>query len=433
MPQAEWSLADWLAFQQTQHPKIIELGLDRVREVARRLALLPWAIPSIIVGGTNGKGSTVAFLTAIARACGLCTGTYTSPHLQRYNERVSLDGVAVDDATLTAAFERIERARDGVALTFFEYGTLAALEIFRAQEVRLALIEVGLGGRLDATNLIDAEVAVLCSVGLDHQQWLGPTLEDIGREKAGIFRKSRPVVLGSAAMPASVHAALAALRCKARWIDTDFKVEAAGEGGHWTWRSATQAFESLPAPALAGPIQPRNAATAIAAFLELQPEQRFPAAAALDASTLARALREVHLRGRLQRHPPLHRDDPEWVLDVAHNEDAARVLAASLRSLPSARRTLAVLGVLDDKDAGGIVAALAGLIDGWVLCGVDDPRGGTPESLRARLPSSLPCVVLAPDVAHGCAAARALAGEGDRIVVLGSFHVVGPALEWLGI
>lgn len=425
-------LADWLAHQQAQHPQTIELGLERVREVAQRLALLPWAIPTIIIGGTNGKGSTSAFLTALARAAGWRVGTYTSPHLQRYNERIAIDDAPVGDATLVSAFERIEQAREGVPLTFFEYGTLAALEIFKSQQIDVALLEVGLGGRLDATNIVDADVAVLCSVGLDHQDWLGPTVEHIGREKAGIFRSGKPVILGSTEMPASVRTALAELRCIAHWIDTDFWAEPEDDQGQWRWRGRTQVFESLPPPALQGPIQPRNAATAIAAFLELL-ETRLPQAPPIDAAIVSRALQAVSLRGRFQRLPPQQAGEPEWILDVAHNEDSARMLAESLRGLPRAPRTLAVVGVLGDKNANAILRELDGLVDQWVLCGLEGARGGTPEALRARLPGELASVALAPDVAHGCATARALAREGDRIVVFGSFHVVGPALDWLGI
>lgn len=425
-------LADWLAHQQAQHPKSIELGLERVRAVAERLGLLPWTLPAVIVGGTNGKGSTVAFLTALARAAGLRVGTYTSPHLQRYNERVSIDDQPVDDAELIAAFERIEKACSGTTLTFFEYGTLAALEIFKSRDLDVVMLEVGLGGRLDATNIIDADVAVLCSVGLDHQDWLGPTVEHIGREKSGIFRAGRPVVLGATEMPASVSEALTKLQARPQWIDTDFQAQIAPDGRSWHWQGRSRSFDALPLPALQGPVQPRNAATAIAAFIELLRE-RLPHRPPLDASTVALALRSVRLRGRFQRVPPSTGYEPEWILDVAHNEDSAGVLAASLRGLPPATRTLGVVGVLGDKDAVTIVSRLEGLIDHWVLCGLDGPRGGSPEALRARLPAELPCVALAPDVAHGCAAARALAGGGDRIVVFGSFHVVGPALDWLGI
>jgi len=419
-------LPDWLAHQQAQHPNAIELGLDRVRDVAQRLNLLPAKYPSIIVGGTNGKGSTVAFLTALCRAAGLRTGTYTSPHLQRYNERVAIDGQPVDDATLIRAFERIEQARGDTPLTFFEYGTLAAFVIFDEAAVGAAVIEVGLGGRLDATNIIDADVAVLCSVGLDHQDWLGPTVEEIGREKAGIFRERRPVILGSSDMPKSVHAAIAHLQCPVSQLDQDFFFEQDGES--WRWRGSGHGFESLPLPALKGPIQLRNAATAIAAFLAWQRVCPTP-----SRELVARGLTTAELRGRFQCIAPTQADDPEWILDVAHNEDSARVLAEALKASAVAGKTLGVVGILQDKDAATIGESLAGVIDEWVLCGLEGPRGSTAEDLRARLPASCRSVALAPDVSHGCATARALARRGDRIVVFGSFHVVGPALDWLGL
>jgi dihydrofolate synthase/folylpolyglutamate synthase len=425
-------LPDWLAYQQTQHPNAIELGLDRVRQVACRLERVPWKIPSIIVGGTNGKGSTVAFLTALARAVGLKVGTYTSPHLQRYNERIAIDTVPVDDAALIAAFERIEAAREGVPLTFFEYGTLAAFEIFGRERIDVAIVEVGLGGRLDATNIIDADVAVLTSVGLDHQEWLGATVEDIGREKSGILRAGKPVVLGATSMPKSVRLAIDALGARAREIDVDFRIESAGEGAEWCWQDALRRYAPLPPPALHGPIQPRNAATAIAAFLELlAAHPQLAPIPSIDA--IATAMRRVELRGRFQRIAPQSALDPEWILDVAHNEDSAQVLATALRSLPRARRTVAVIGVLGDKDAAAIAQQLETVIDEWVLCGVAGPRGGSAEALRSRLPATLRTIALAPDVSHGCATARALAGAADRIVVFGSFHVVGPALDWLRI
>ena len=407
-------LTDWLAHQQAQHPNAIELGLERVREVAERLDILPWSIPSVIVGGTNGKGSTVAYLTSIARTLNLSVGTYTSPHLQRYNERVAIDGQPVDDATLERAFERIEAARGAISLTFFEYGTLAAYEIFKQASVDVAIIEVGLGGRLDATNIIDADVAVLTSIGLDHTEWLGPTREHIGREKAGIFRRGRPVVLGNADMPKSVHQALADLCCQAIWPEVD--------------------DARRPSPALPGPIQRANAAAAVAAFEALLTARtELGAPAPLEYRLIETALRTVTLRGRCQRIEPQVAGEPEWVLDVAHNPDAALQLAAALRTLPAAQRCIAVVGVLDDKDAAGIHAALAGEISGWVLVGLEGPRGGDVESLRARWPAVDNVFALAPDVAEGCAVARALSGPGDRIVVLGSFHVVGPALDWLGV
>jgi dihydrofolate synthase/folylpolyglutamate synthase len=414
------TLADWLAHQQAQHPLSIELGLDRVGAVAQRLGLLPYALPSVIVGGTNGKGSTTAFLTAFARAAGLRVGTYTSPHLQRYNERIALDGEPVDDDTLVAAFEAIEAARGDTPLTFFEYGTLAALWVFRTRDVELAVLEVGLGGRLDATNLVDADVAVLCSVGLDHTDWLGPTREHIGREKAGIFRAGHPVVLGSADMPRSVRARIAELGCDAVWPGHGYEIEAVLDG--------------LPEPALQGAVQRGNAAAALTAFRALL--RRRPALArrcAPEPAWAAEGLRGARLRGRFQRLGPLAPDAPEWILDVAHNEDSAQSLASSLAATPCEGRTRAVVGILADKDAAAIGRTLAASIDEWVLCGLPGERGVDAEALRRVLPPACRSVALAPDIAHGCGAALALSRPGDRIVVFGSFHAVGPALDWLGL
>ena len=414
------TLADWLAHQQAQHTRDIDLGLERVGAVAQRLGVLPYPIPTVIVGGTNGKGSTTAFLTSLGRAAGLKVGTYTSPHLQRYNERIAIDGEPVADAALVEAFEVIESVRDETPLTFFEYGTLAALQLFRSQAVDLAVLEVGLGGRLDAANLIDAEVAVLCSVGLDHTDWLGPTREHIGREKAGIFRAGRPVVLGSADMPKSVHDCIAALDCAAVWPGEGYEIETVLAG--------------LPALGLSGPIQRGNAAAALVAFRALV--ERQPALAhrrVLDAAWAGEGLSKARLRGRFQRLAAVSPGGPEWILDVAHNEDSARTLAESLAALPCRGSTYAVVGILADKDAAAIGRVLASSIDGWVLCGIAGERGVDAETLRGRLPSACRSVALAPDIGHGCATAAALASAGDRVVVFGSFHAVGPALDWLGL
>ena len=423
------SLNDWLAQQLAQHPKEIDLSLERVRAVAQRLGLLPWRLLTVIVGGTNGKGSTVAMLTALGRAAGLRTGTYTSPHLQRYNERVAIDAVPIDDASLCAAFERIESARGqgdaAISLTFFEWGTLAAFEIFAREAVDLVVLEVGLGGRLDATNIVDADVAVLCSVSLDHTEWLGPTVEHIGAEKAGIFRPGRPVILGNADLPRSVYAALESLACDARRPGREFAVREQGVGS-WVWAAGARALGPLPYPALEGPVQLANAAAALAAFDALG---HVP----LTTEIAARAFRDVRLRGRFQRVAEFPVGGPEWILDVAHNAGAAAALAQTLRATPCAGRTLAVVGILADKDAHAIGAALAPVVDEWVLAGLDGPRGCDAEQLRRRLPDDCRSTVLAPNVHEACAAALALAERGDRIVVFGSFHTIGPALDWLGL
>jgi dihydrofolate synthase / folylpolyglutamate synthase len=418
------SLADWLAWQQQLHPRSIDLGLARVQAVAQRLGLLPVAGRTAIVAGTNGKGSTTAFLAALARVHGHRTCRYSSPHLVRYAERIALGDAAGErlagEGELVAAFERIEAARGSESLTFFEFGTLAALLLGRDGACEATVLEVGLGGRLDATNIVDADVAVLCSIGLDHRDWLGNTLEDIGREKAGVFRAGQQVVLGSDAMPVTVHERLAALGVRPAIAGRDFHWQRLDDG-RWDYHDGEVALMGLPAPALAGRIQYRNAATAIRAARALLAPQ------ALAGDAVAVALRGVQLPGRLQFIP----GEVEWVLDVAHNEPAAAALAAELAARPARGRTIAVLGMLGDKDAAAVVQRLRGCVQAWVLCSIDEPRGLAAAALQARLAPGLEVAALEPGVAQACARAAGLATPGDRILVCGSFHTVGPALQWL--
>jgi len=327
------TLDEWLTLQESVHPQSIDMGLERVSQVAGVLGVATAASPVITVGGTNGKGSVVAHLEALLGALGVHAGVFTSPHLVRYNERIRIGGSEVDDADLVAAFERIEGARGATTLTFFEYNTLAALLLFADAKVDAAVLEVGLGGRLDATNLVDADVAVLASVGFDHREWLGDSLELIGAEKAGIFRAGRPAVLGTPEMPASVQAAIARLAAQPVVAERDFRWQV--HSGRWDYHGLELSLHSLPPSALAGAIQYRNAATAIAALealraaAENRPEIVALAArlAALDERTVAAALGRVRLPGRIQIIP----GPVEWILDIAHNEPAARVLAAQLR------------------------------------------------------------------------------------------------------
>jgi dihydrofolate synthase/folylpolyglutamate synthase len=415
------TLAEWLELHESVHPKSIDLDLARVGKVADALALRPVPYPVITVGGTNGKGSTVAHLESLLVALGERTGAFTSPHLLRYNERIRIGEEEAGDAELIAAFERIEAARGATTLTFFEYNTLAALLIFAAHDVQVAVLEVGLGGRLDATNLIDADVAVLTSVGMDHRDFLGDDLESIGREKAGIFRSGRPAVLGSSEMPASVFAAIAASGARALIAGQDFKWDVSGDT--WSYIGLGQ-YARLPPSALPGAIQYRNAATAIAALEALALPRR------LDRKLIADALTRVRLAGRFQ----ILTGPVEWILDVTHNEPAARVLARHLAARPIHGRTFAVASILRDKDVAGIGRALVAQIDCWVLCSLAAARGSTAAELASRLtPASPARVELALSVKDGCELARAQARPGDRVLVFGSFAAVGSALEWLGL
>jgi dihydrofolate synthase/folylpolyglutamate synthase len=412
------TLAEWLAYQQDLHPRAIDLGLERVRAVAARLALLPPAGRTVVVGGTNGKGSTASFLASIAQAHGERVGLFTSPHLWRYQERITINGHEVREEQLCCAFEQIEAVRGKESLTYFEFNALAALLVFRAGEVSVSVLEVGLGGRLDATNLVDADLAILCSVGLDHCDWLGDTLESIGTEKAGIFRAGHPVVLGSSLMPGTVTDALARLGSKVLTAERDFSWHIHPDGS-WDYYAEGFRCERLPAPILPGTIQYRNAAAALAAWSVLD-RPRSP-----DPVSVASALGRVRLPGRLQFLP----GSVEWVFDVAHNEAAAVVLAAELRARPIPGRTIFVFGMLDDKDVAAVGRQLSALADHWLLCTLTGPRALSAKQLGRRLGTMSAPVELAGEVGAATRRAVELAQPGDRVVVCGSFHTVGPALQ----
>jgi dihydrofolate synthase/folylpolyglutamate synthase len=425
------TLAQWLALQESVHPKTIDMGLERVASVARTLGLHKPSARVITVGGTNGKGSTVAHLDAILRAAGASTGMFTSPHFIRYNERIRVGGVDVEDAELIDAFERIEAARGSTTVTFFEYNALAALLIFADRHVDVAILEVGLGGRLDAVNLVDADVSIVCSVGFDHRDYLGETLEQIGAEKAGIFRSGRPAVLSTPDMPESVYSTIQRLGARAVVAERDFswqvesiEGQAARDGGRWSYRGL-QTLSDLPASALAGSIQYRNASASLAAIESLNAGYR------LNEQTVSEALRNVRLAGRFQ----VVSGPVEWILDIAHNEPAARVFAQHVRerALPESGHTFAVVGILTDKDAPEIAAALEPLVDHWILCSLPGPRGGSASDLAQRLRLHPDEVTLAASVEEGCEVARAAAAPGDRVIVFGSVYTVGPALQWLRV
>ncbi len=425
------TLEEWLALQESVHPKTIDLGLARVSSVARALRIDKPSCPVITVGGTNGKGSTVTHVEAFLRAGGVTTGLFTSPHFIRYNERICVNGTNCSDAELVSAFERIESARGATTLTFFEFNALAALLIFTDRGVQSMVLEVGLGGRLDAANLVDADVGVVCSIGFDHRDWLGDTLELIGAEKAGIFRSGRPAVLGTSEMPASVFAAIDTIGAQPIVAGKDFTWEI--QGKQWEYRGLRHTLRGLPPSALAGSIQYRNAATALAAVESLDPRRLGPGFG-VDERSVSRALGMVRLAGRFQ--VVSRSGSAEWILDIAHNEPAAKIFAAHVkeRPLPSAgSRTVAVVGILGDKDAPEIVGALQPLVDHWFLCSLPGPRGVSAAQLAQRLNLPSEKVTLAGSVAAGCEAARAATGGADRVLVFGSVYTVGPALQWLGL
>ncbi len=415
--------AAWLAYLETLHPKAIAMGLDRVEAVRARMGVA-LACPVVTVGGTNGKGSTCALLEAMYAAAGFRTGLYSSPHLVRYNERVRIAGAEATDAELIAAFDAVEDARVGTGgaptpLTYFEFGTLAALWLFARAALDVVVLEVGLGGRLDAVNIVDADVAVITSIDLDHMEFLGPTREAIAREKAGIFRAGRPVVCAETDPPVPLVAHAAALGAPVALLGRDYgSVPAATQWEYWGPGGRRY---GLPHPALRGAHQLANAATALAVLDALR--ARLPVAGGAVRAGLA----AVALAGRFQVLP----GRPTVVLDVAHNPHAAQVLATAAGTMGFHAQTFAVFGMLADKDIGGVVAAIAPRIDRWYVATLPGPRGAGSAALQAILGRAgvAPAAVRAfDDVAAALAAARGDAGEADRIIVFGSFLTVAAAL-----
>jgi len=405
------TLAEWLGYIERQHPKAIALGLERVSQVFSRMKIkLP--CPVLTVAGTNGKGSTCAMLESILRAAGYRTALYTSPHLLRYNERVRIAGVEASDEALAESFSAVEQARGDVQLTYFEFGTLAAFWLFSREEPEAAILEVGLGGRLDAVNIADADCAVLTSVGIDHVEYLGATREEIGREKAGIFRSGRPAVIADPDPPRSVLDAAAYKLL----LGKDFGYQV--QPGQWSYWGPGGRRSGLAHPALRGRIQLANAAAAICALGTLE----LPIAM----QDVRRGLAEVEIAWRFQVLP----GRPQVILDVAHNAQAAKVLAQNLSDAGFAPETIAVCGMLRDKDIGAVLRELAPRVTRWHLASLSGPRGAAASDLVKKLPAdSVVSVFDSP--ANAFAAAKARAGEGDKIVVFGSFLTVAEVMAWL--
>jgi dihydrofolate synthase/folylpolyglutamate synthase len=401
------------------HPRNIELGLDRVREVWRRHRDGPLPFPVISVAGTNGKGSVAAMLESIYLAAGYRTACYTSPHLVRYNERVRIRGQDCTDDQLCRAFERIERSRDDVPLTYFEFGTLAALDVFLDADTDVAILEVGLGGRLDVVNLFDADVAIVSTVGIDHVDWLGPDRESIGREKAGIFRPGRPAICGEPDPPKSLVAE--AERIGARFLQLGRDFDFSCDDGACTWHGPEQVRSALPHPALGGLHQLRNAACVLMAVAELS--SQLP----VDQAAIRSGLPGVRLPGRLQSLP----GTPQVILDVAHNPQAVAVLAQRLAAGVSPGHTHAVVGMMQDKDIAGCLRQIAPQVDRWYLATLPSARGVSSTRLRQVLEECDPGAVARrfDTVPEAFDFARSCASPADRIVVFGSFETVGAIMR----
>jgi dihydrofolate synthase/folylpolyglutamate synthase len=421
-PRLPATLGDWLELIEYRHHTAIDLGLDRCREVWLRMGTPRPAGRVFVVAGTNGKGSTVANICGFLRGLGHSFGSYTTPHIHDYNERVQVNGKPASDQALVEAFKTIEAALGDVSLSYFEFGTLAAFQLLSEQNLDFAVMEVGLGGRLDAVNLLDADCAVITPVGLDHQEYLGDDIEQIGREKAGIIRTERPLVCGQSEPPRSILDAADAAGAPLTLLGRDFTVEPGDS--HMIFRQGDVSLE-LPRPSLRGAHQFTNAATALAAVLALLPE------AAQQGDALSRGLASVELHGRFERV----RDNPDVWIDVGHNPLGANVIAAALRERGGGggRRIVCVLAMLADKDAEAVVQELRGVVTEWFCAGLDGDRGQAGQQLAGRV-----ATVVGPEpVSHFERVSQALqatldgAGPEDGILVFGSFHTADEADRYL--
>lgn len=410
------SLGDWLARLETRHHKAIDLGLERVTEVCDRLGIA-LKCPVILVGGTNGKGSVSAFLHTMLSQAGYRTGLYTSPHLLHFNERIRIAEVNVEDAPLVEAMEAVEAVRHATPLTYFEHTTLAALWLFQRAHLDALILEVGLGGRLDAVNIVEPDCAVVASVDLDHQEYLGTDREQIGREKAGIFRPGKPAICTDPNPPQSLLAHARDLAAEVLRLGVEIGVRI--HGGVWECRVAGQVFAALPLPGLRGRHQLNNAAAAIAALWSLRARLPVPVAAIRSGLAL------TTLPGRFQ----VIGQSPLRILDVAHNPHAARALAASLVEIPPTGRILAVFGMLADKAIEEVVAILRPGIHVWHVAPLKGPRAADASRLSAAMRG---CTYRShSEIAEAWRAACQEAGPADTIIAFGSFHTVAEIMASL--
>ena len=417
----EQSLAEWLARLEALHPREIELGLERVAAVARRLQLLPVSVPVVTVAGTNGKGSVVGALEALLTHKGIRTGVYTSPHLLRFNERIRIGGCEADDAGIVSALQAIDVARGDISLTYFEFATLAGLLLFQREAVDVVVLEVGLGGRLDAVNIVDPNVAVITSIALDHQDWLGDSLDAIAREKAGILRPDIPAVIACSEVPAGLAEAVTASGASAYWLGEAFGVEPAMQ--EWDgWVSGTEGTRRrLPVSQ-----NPALLAQNLYAALQVLECLGYPVSD-VEAQAILPALQ---VPGRRQA---MIVGGVELVLDVAHNPAAVARLVEFLQQRPCGQKTIAVFSAMADKDIPSMLQLMRGEVDGWFLA--DQPgnaRAATAAGIAAQLRAAGEGMIsVSRNLRQALARARSVAAAGDRLLVFGSFHTVAAAMSWL--
>lgn len=417
------SLDEWLDWQEDLHYKTIDLGIERCKEVAERMDLLAHEFHVISIAGTNGKGSSAAMLDMIYRNAGYTVGTYTSPHLLRYNERVKINGLEASDQFLCEAFNRVDQARGDISLTYFEFGTLAALDLFRNSGIQLAILEVGLGGRLDAVNMLDAEVALICSIDLDHEKWLGNTRNLIGYEKAGIMRAGRPAVCSDSEIPESIIDYAYEIGANFYQFGPDFRIEI--NENDWDWHSNNRTIYGLPKTGLSNNSFIQNAA-GVLMVVDLLIE-KFP----VDQPTLKAGFEQVSLPGRFQ----VYEAEVPIILDVAHNRQAAEVLAKNLADHETRGDTHMIIGMLKDKNHQMVIEALSMVVDHWYVVSLEHDRG-TEGQVLIDILEKIGITNIAGKFATIDAALESACTQthvGDRVVVTGSFLTVGAAIKWLNI
>lgn len=425
------TLDEWLTWQEQLHPSRIELGLERVSAVHQALGA-PRSPCVVTIAGTNGKGSSVAMLESVLRRAGYRVGAYTSPHLLRYQERIRICGKEVEAEPLCAAFDRVDRARQQAAeghtpisLTYFEFGTLAALDLFQRADLDVALLEVGLGGRLDAVNCVDPDLVLLTTIDIDHESWLGSGRERIGAEKAGVFRHRVPVICGDREPPGSVLAAAERLEAPLKRIGIDFDIEPRGDGG-WLFHSLSAGALSLAPLRLAGAHQASNAAAVLEALATL--DQRLPTPFPIRRDGVSAAL----LQGRLQRFRPSRPNAPELLIDVAHNPQSARALAGYLRTHAPRGDRIGIVALLNDKPIDELLMPLRPLIQRWALCTLPPPRGVIATEIATHLQHSAErgdSISLHPSPPHALERVLTEACADDQIILFGSFLTVTAALQ----
>jgi len=414
-------LEGWLRWQETLHPTTIDLGLERVTEVYN--ALNPGAAKplTITVAGTNGKGSCVAYLDSIYRAQGYRVGAYTSPHILKYNERIKIDGQPVSDDIICKAFERIESVRQNISLSYFEFGTLAALDIFWRSHLDIQLLEVGLGGRLDAVNIIDPDTALISSIGIDHVQWLGPDRESIGREKAGIMRANIPAIIAEPAPPDSLTRTAREKNAQAYFFGQDFSYTL--DGGTWAWHGGDKQISGLPPPPLKGGHQLRNAAAAILAI------DKMAAHLPVSEQAIRTGLQKTQLQGRFQLLKT--RGKAPLLMDVGHNPEAVATIAAHLQADYPGKHIVALFSMMKDKDIAGVLTIMRPLVRHWHYVPIANPRA---PSLATMQEIFLQSGIVNVSFGHqgfkdALDAARSQTQADDLILVFGSFFLVSDCLN----